>query len=138
MKTIHGAPSYALSNDLISLRITREGGQLAPVHFTLGDRVISPYSLAPWKPDKADADLPVLLKCLRGDFLCLPFGPQQDGPPHGETANGTWELVSESTGSLTLAMAATDIARAGTEENPRSLCQSVCFISLKTEMLSLA
>jgi hypothetical protein len=136
MKTIHGAPSYALSNDLISLRITREGGQLAPVHFTLGDRVVSPYALAPWKPDEIDADLPGLLKCLRGDFLCLPFGPQQDGPPHGETANGAWELISESTGSLTLAMAATDISARVEKTITLRPGETALYVSHKIEGLS--
>jgi hypothetical protein len=109
-KTIHGAPSFSLSNELVSLHITRSGGHLAPVHFTLGERVVSPYALAPWKPDGIDGDLPVLLKSLRGDFLCLPFGPQEDGPPHGETANGVWEIVSETANSITLAIEATDIS----------------------------
>jgi hypothetical protein len=110
MKTIHGAPSFSLSNGLVSLHVTRDGGHLAPVHFTLGERVVSPYALAPWEPDEIGADLPVLLKSLRGDFLCLPFGPQEQGPPHGETANGAWELVSESADSITLGIDATDIS----------------------------
>lgn len=109
METIHGAPSFSLSNELVSLHVTREGGHLAPVHFTLGGRVVSPYALAPWQPVEADGDLPVLLKSLRGDFLCLPFGPQENGAPHGETANGVWEMVSETAGSVTLGIAAADI-----------------------------
>lgn len=60
--------------------------------FRLGDRVVSPYALAPWKPDEVSSDLPVLLTHLRGDFFCLPFGPQDDGPPHGEPANGEWQI----------------------------------------------
>jgi len=110
MKTIHGAPSFFLSNDLVSLCITREGGHLAPVHFTLGERVVAPYALAPWKPGEIDAGLPVLLKSLRGDFMCLPFGPQADGPPHGETANGVWGMVSETADSITLGIDATDVS----------------------------
>lgn len=110
METIHGAPSFTLSHDLVSLCITREGGHLAPVHFVLGDRVVAPYALAPWKPEEVAEDLPVLLKNLRGDFLCLPFGPQESGPPHGETANGVWEKISGSESSITLAMEAADIS----------------------------
>jgi hypothetical protein len=110
MKIIHGAPSFALSNDLVSLCVTRDGGHLAPVLFTLGERVVSPYALAPWEPDQIAAEMPVLLKSLRGDFMCLPFGPQENGPPHGETANGAWQLVSETADSITLAIDATDIA----------------------------
>jgi hypothetical protein len=110
MKTIHGAPSFSLSNDLVSLHVTQDGGHLAPAHFTLGKQTVSPYALAPWKPDGIAAELPVLLKSLRGDFMCLPFGPQENGPPHGDTANGVWEIVSETAGSITLAIDASDIS----------------------------
>lgn len=110
METIHGAPSFPLSNDLVSFHITRDGGMLAPVAFRLGDRVVSPYSLSPWQPQELDAELPVLLKNLRGDFLCLPFGAQENGPPHGETANRAWHLVSQTEHSITLGISASDVA----------------------------
>lgn len=110
METIHGAPSFSLGNDLVSLHITRDGGMMAPVGFRLGDRIVSPYSLSPWKPDEVDAELPVLLKNLRGDFFCLPFGPQENGLPHGETANCAWHFVSETESSLTLGIAASDVS----------------------------
>ncbi|MBG7606551.1 MAG: hypothetical protein IZT59_00740 [Verrucomicrobia bacterium] len=110
MKTIHGAPSFSLSSDLVSLHVTQDGGHLAPVEFKLAERTVSPYALAPWKPDEIDDDLPVLLKSLRGDFLCLPFGPQAEGPPHGETANNQWHLTSESENSLSLEIEASDVS----------------------------
>ena len=110
MESIHGAPSFPLVSDLVSLHITREGGHLAPVEFDLGDRKVSPYALAPWEPEEIDPTLPVLLKNLRGDFFCLPFGPQENGQPHGETANFTWEKVASTDHSLTLAINATDIS----------------------------
>lgn len=109
METIHGAPSFLLSSDLVSLHVTRDGGHIAPVEFRLGERTVSPYALAPWRPDEIDSDLPVLLRNLRGDFLCLPFGPQADGPPHGETANNEWHLVAETQNSLSLDIEASDI-----------------------------
>lgn len=109
MENTYGAPSFSLNHDLVSLRITREGGMLAPVTFQLGDRIVSPYSLSPWKPDEVDAGLPALLKNLRGDFFCLPFGPQENGLPHGETANGAWSLISETEDSLTLGIDASDV-----------------------------
>ncbi len=106
----HGAPSFLLSSDLVSLHVTQDGGHLAPVEFDLGDRKVSPYALAPWEPEDIDPTLPVLLKNLRGDFFCLPFGPQENGQPHGETANFAWEKVASTDHSLTLAINATDIA----------------------------
>ena len=110
MDNTHGASSFTLNHDLVSLHITRDGGMLAPVAFRLGDRIVSPYSLSPWKPDEVDAELPVLLKNLRGDFFCLPFGPQENGLPHGETANCAWHLVSETEDSLTLGINASDVS----------------------------
>ncbi len=83
---------------------------MAPASFILEGRVISPYALAPWKPADIDADLPVLLKNLRGDFFCLPFGPQDDGPPHGETANHEWRLVEETADSISLEIDASDVS----------------------------
>lgn len=110
MKPIHGANSFTLSSDLVSLFVTQEGGHLAPVTFKIEDRIISPYALAPWQPDEVDATLPVLLKNLRGDFLCLPFGPQENGPPHGETANHPWKIVSKHSNALTLEIEAADVS----------------------------
>lgn len=110
MESIHGAHSFILSSDSVSLHVTREGAQMAPVEFKLGDRVVSPYSLSPWLPDEVDAKLPVLLKNLRGDFFCLPFGPQENGEPHGETANHSWEKVAETVNSLVLEIHASDVA----------------------------
>lgn len=91
---IHGEPSWCLSHDRVRLQVTSRGGHLAPVEFTLGERVVSPYALAPWQPDEVDESLPVLLKVLRGDFLCFPFGGQKSGPPHGASANGGWKIVA--------------------------------------------
>ncbi len=110
MQPSHGADSYVFNTELISLHITREGGHLAPIIFQLEGREVSPYALAPWLPEQIDGTLPVLLKNLRGDFLCLPFGPQENAPPHGETANNTWELVSRDQNHIILAIDATDIS----------------------------
>jgi hypothetical protein len=109
MERIHGAASYVLKSDLVEVAVTGDGGHLAPVSFKLGDRVVSPYALAPWLPDEVDQELPVLLKNLRGDFLCLPFGPQEGGQPHGETANFPWEVLEKTDDTLLLHIDAGDI-----------------------------
>ncbi len=109
MKKIHGAPSYHLASDCVELYVTQTAGMLAPVTFRLGDAEFSPYALAPWKPDEVDPGLPDLLKVLRGDFLCLPFGPQDDGAPHGATANAEWSLVEQSPHTLHLALEPPDV-----------------------------
>lgn len=110
MDTIHGAASHSLSSDLVTLYVTQDGGHLAPVMFKIDERIVSPYSLSPWLPNEVDPTLPVLLKNLRGDFICIPFGPQTDGLPHGETANSPWKLVSQDSSSLTLEIEASDIS----------------------------
>jgi D-hexose-6-phosphate mutarotase len=47
-----------------------------------------------------NADTPSILKALRGDFFCCPFGADEKPyhgethPPHGETANAEWHFES--------------------------------------------
>jgi len=107
MIVVHGELSWALSSDRVEACVTARGGHLAPVRFQVGDRTVSPYALAPWLPGEFE-DVPALLDVLRGDFLCLPFGGQSDGPPHGCTANDAWTLVAKEPDSLTLAIDASD------------------------------
>ena len=107
MVTIHGEPSFRLTTPELDLHVTVRGGHLAPVVFHLPGRDVSPYALAPWLP--ADfPDLPPLLSVLRGDFLCLPFGGQADGPPHGDPANSIWTLQAACADSLHLVMKTSD------------------------------
>jgi hypothetical protein len=102
MEEIHGAGSWKLANEKVTLYLTQEGGMVGPVEFDLGGKVVSPYALAPWRPDEVDAALPPLLKNLRGDFFCLPFGPQEGGDPHGASANREWTMSSASESELRL------------------------------------
>jgi hypothetical protein len=71
------------------------------VTFTLDSgKTVQPFAVAPWAERKLPHGVPVLLSSLRGDFFCCPFGSNgspwrgERHPPHGETANGTWSLVS--------------------------------------------
>ena len=108
METLHGSPSFTLRSPEVSLAVTRVGGHLAPLTYHLPGLDASPLALAPWKPSEVDPSLPRLLSELRGDFLCLPFGGQASGPPHGETANGEWTLASQSDRQLELVIQAKD------------------------------
>jgi hypothetical protein len=101
---VHGEPSYTLANKDVQLHVTRRGGHLAPVRFRLGKRWVQPYALAPWLPDGIDASMPPLLKVLRGDFFCFPFGGGKGMQPHGDTANDPWDLAQEGQGRLMLDM----------------------------------
>lgn len=101
MQTIHGENSYHLTTPELDLNVTARAGHMAPVVFHLPGRDVSPYALPPWRPAEFP-DLPPLLSVLRGDFLCLPFGAQTNGPPHGDPANAEWALVSQDDRSITL------------------------------------
>lgn len=107
METVHGEPSHHLATPEVDLHITARGGHMAPVVFHLPGRDVSPYSLSPWEPAEFP-EQPALLSVLRGDFFCLPFGPQDDGPPHGDPANAGWTLASCDDRSLTLHLHAAD------------------------------
>jgi hypothetical protein len=107
MMIIHGEPSFHLATPELDLDLTVRGGHLAPVVFHLPGREVAPYAIAPWQPAEFP-DQPPLLAVLRGDFLCLPFGGQAQGPPHGEPANGVWTLVAGDGRSVRLTMTAAD------------------------------
>lgn len=105
---IHGEPSVAVTSDTVTAWMTLRGNHIAPVEFHLPAGAITPYSLAPWLPEElADGD--PLLAVLRGDFWCLPFGAQPDGPAHGETSCGQWELTQRDSHSAQLRMDAGDV-----------------------------
>ncbi|WP_020612228.1 hypothetical protein [Sediminispirochaeta bajacaliforniensis] len=102
---IAGEPSFGLMNSLVELFVTERGAQMAPVHFFPKDaNPVQPYHLSPWQGESREqtVDQPAVLRPLRGDFFCMPFGDNDelpDGigehhPPHGESAGSKWNLVS--------------------------------------------
>lgn len=97
--------SFPLRSDLVSLSITETGGQLSDVCFTLeGGRRVSPMHVAPWANEPLPADTPPIIRVLRGDFFCAPFGASDMLPDmpfvHGLPAGGTWRLTSEEPGTI--------------------------------------
>jgi hypothetical protein len=97
---IKGQSSWRFTSDQVEAAITQQGGHLAPIRFHLPHGIIAPYSVAPWAEEKPADKIPHLLRLLRGDFFCAPFGGSESlyrgekHPPHGETANATWKLES--------------------------------------------
>ena len=99
VRSVHGADSWVFGNDAVSVCLTRSGAQMAPVQFYRGDDPIEPYYVAPWAteeyaipPDEA------MLKLMRGDVFCFPFGfPSDDGsgmyPLHGEVSSREWTFA---------------------------------------------
>lgn len=91
------------------------GGMLAPVRFDLGEgRSVSPLHVAPWGDDPR---WPGLMRALRGEWPCLPFGMTHppaglpsdfgvrnatDAWDHGYGANHMWQLVTQTAHGLVL------------------------------------
>ncbi len=99
-KNVAGQPSWRLASTTVETFVTEIGGHVGPTTFKLGKRAIQPYSVAPWSQEKLDPATPNILKVLRGDFFCLPFGGNdtpfrgERHPAHGETANARWRFDS--------------------------------------------
>lgn len=96
----YGKPCYTLESSHVSASFTVDGGQMAPVSFLLpgSNAPVEPYHISPWQEDGTEVHEPVL-KPLRGDFFCMPFGGEGDEYPnsHGETASGRWECAESFT-----------------------------------------
>lgn len=110
----YGQKAFCLENETVRACLTETAGMLAPVEFQIGEAKAQPYSIAPWWEEEVPSDLPPLLQVLRGDFFCSCFGGNDEAfsgvafPPHGETANGLWEVTGQkeddAENCLTLAM----------------------------------
>jgi hypothetical protein len=76
-----------------SLSVQRLGGMLAPLTFIVeGGRQISPLYLAPWSAEESRPALPEVLRYLRGEWPCVPFGsyrPKDGFPPEWAAAIGS-------------------------------------------------
>jgi hypothetical protein len=54
------------------------GGMLGPVRFRLpGGRLAAPFQVAPWAGENAAEALPGILRRLRGEWPCVPFGVER-------------------------------------------------------------
>jgi hypothetical protein len=99
LQTVHGQPSWPLRSSHVHAYLTKLGGHLGPVMFRLDHRTVSPLSVAPWAEEPGARGTIPLLRALRGDFFCAPFGGNgvpwrgEKHPPHGETANSSWRLA---------------------------------------------
>jgi hypothetical protein len=71
---------------------------LGPTTFALDGRGVSPYAVAPWAEEDRTPIATPLLRAMRGDFFCLPFGFDpvpyrgERHPPNGEAAHGVWRF----------------------------------------------
>ena len=118
---VFGQPSWRIRSANVDAFVTETGGHLAPVVFDRKGRQIQPYSIAPWYSEKLPPDTPPLIRLLRGDFFCLPFGANaepflgEQHPLHGESANRKWkfEQLDRDGGRTTLRLSMRTRIRAG-------------------------
>ncbi|MCY6381823.1 hypothetical protein [Hoeflea prorocentri] len=103
------------------------GGMLGPVTFTLPDgEEVQPFAIAPWASDPPErlATLPPVLRGLRGEWPCVPFGMPDarmdlparwimgvdrnmraaDDNVHGYASNHCWNVLSRSGNEIVLAV----------------------------------
>ena len=110
----------ALAWDHGVLSVQTLGGMLGPVLFLLPDgRQVSPLQVVPWGNDPDRGDLPGVLRELRGDWACVPFG--FDGPrdlspgweprgrgfagsdlAHGVGSNVDWQVTTQTPTEIVL------------------------------------
>jgi hypothetical protein len=99
-RMVYGQPSWRLVSADVEAFVTQTGGHVGPVTFDRKRRKIQPYSVAPWAEEPIDLANPPIIRGLRGDFFCLPFGGNatpfrgEKHPVHGETANARWHFES--------------------------------------------
>lgn len=97
---VQGALSWRVANSAVEAFVTRDGGHLAPVVFRTTSGRIQPFAVAPWAGEPLAPDTPGVLRSLRGDFFCAPFGGngrrwrKEQHPPHGESASRRWHFLS--------------------------------------------
>jgi len=106
-----------------ALTVQRLGAMLAPLTFVLADgRQVSPFHIAPWADEPEAEALPGLLRKLRGEWPCMPFGysvppdgwpdawsrvmgpPEPDEEAHGHSSNHDWTWVDGDSRSLSLTL----------------------------------
>jgi hypothetical protein len=104
-----------------SLEVQSLGAMVGPICFRLPDgRVVQPMQVAPWADEPGAADLPGILRRLRGEWPCVPFGAEAprdlpagwagdgtsfDGAtvPHGHGSNVDWSFLDPSPEVISLA-----------------------------------
>lgn len=103
--------SWVMRNGTVELALTQMGGHMAPVTFDRSARrPIRPYYVNPWHDERLKIDDPVL-RPLRGDFFCLPFGANatvyrgERHVCHGEPATAAWKLVTATRSGTVTSMA---------------------------------
>ena len=128
-KKVHHQPSWRLRASDVEAFVTETGGHVGPVTFDRRGQRIRPYSIAPWAGERIDRSMPPIIRVLRGDFFCMPFGANEGSfrgerhLVHGEVANDKWnfESLDESNGKSTLHLSMQTTVRKGRVDKRISL-----------------
>jgi hypothetical protein len=120
MTKLGEARSLAWQHGVVS--VENLGGMLGPTLFVLPDgRQVTPFQVAPWADEAGGEVLPGILKRLRGEWPCVPFGSDADRAaaggwpgsrsagtvdafPHGFSSNNDWRFEAGRDGCITLAI----------------------------------
>lgn len=102
-------PTRTLAWDCGRAELQRLGGMLGPVWFSAGGHPdFAPLQVAPWADEPGADELPGILRRLRGEWPCVPFGrtdrpaglPETwgtrepgDGWGHGYASNNPWQWL---------------------------------------------
>ena len=114
----HKSDGWLISTENIELFVTEEGGQIAPVTFTVGGKAIMPYHLTPWQ-DEDKTGLSGALKNLRGEIFCMPFGGNAElvngekHPAHGEVSGEKWSCFPHRSPAMSLRLHSAFPSRSG-------------------------
>jgi hypothetical protein len=98
MASKDGQPCYLLSSDMVQAWLTVQGGHLTAEFQGKGGPLV-PFATMPWWKEPYVEDTDWIMRVLRGDFFCLPFGSNVDPVDgtkyllHGRTSNECWEPV---------------------------------------------
>lgn len=106
-----------------ALTVQRLGAQLAPLTFVLPDgRQVSPLHIAPWAAEPESGQLPGILRRMRGEWPCVPFGysvpndgwpqdwakimgpPEHDEEAHGHCSNTDWNWGEPNDHSISMVL----------------------------------
>jgi len=95
-----------IKNSCVETGVLTECGHLYPVRFFFGEKTIEPMHIAPWENEKSDPAIPPMLRFLRGDFFCAPFGAsdllEDEKRDHGTSANDKWDVIEAAESSIRL------------------------------------
>ena len=98
--------SILLKNSSVEVGLLEDCGHLFPVRFFFDTKVIEPMHIAPWVNEELESSTPKMLKYLRGDFFCAPFGASDlladETRPHGSSANDKWNDIHIDDSSIKL------------------------------------